>query len=58
MILWAVALVAVAGGLSWWKWARAKPISADASGVGVPNVAPIALAAGDDLRMIVGGVGP
>jgi hypothetical protein len=58
MILWAVALVAVAGGFSWWKWAGVKPISADAGASGVPSVASVALAGGDDLRMMVGGVGP
>jgi Malectin domain len=56
MILWAVALVAVAGGLSWWKWAGAKPISAVSRVGSVPGAAPIALAGGDDMRMIVGAV--
>ena len=54
IVFWAVALVAVAGGLSWWKWAGVKPISAVSRAGSVPGAVPIALAGGDDLRMIVG----
>lgn len=58
ILLWAVALAAAAGGLSWWKWHGVKPTSADSSAGVVPATAPVRLAASDDLRMIVGAVNP
>lgn len=58
MLLWAAAVVVVTGGLCWWKWAGAKPISAYSSAGSVPSVAPVALAGSDQLRLIVGADSP
>ena len=55
-LLWAVALLAVAGGLSWWKWGRVGPVPAD-SVAAVRGAAGVTLPPGEDLRMVVGAVG-
>jgi hypothetical protein len=58
MIPCALALVVIVGGLSWWKWAGARRISAESRVTAVPGASPAALAGGDDLRMTVGAVNP
>src|SRR5579883_721381 len=55
-MLWVAALVAVAGGLSWWKWGGVKPISADSGAEAASRLAAVAPAGGEDLRISVGGV--
>lgn len=57
-ILWALTLLALGGGLSWWRWAGIQPISADSSKGAAAGAVRVALPTGDDLRMIVGGINP
>ncbi len=57
-LLWAVALLAVAGGLSWWKWGRVGAVPAYAGADVVRGVAAVTPPHGEDLRMIVGAVSP
>jgi|SRR5579871_600065 len=57
MVPWALAVLAVAGTLSWSKWAGVKPTSAETGAGAVPG-ATGTLFAGDDLRMIVGAANP
>jgi len=53
-----IAVLAMAGALSWWRWSVVKPISADARSNPLRGAAPSAIIAGGDLRMIVGSNNP
>jgi hypothetical protein len=58
MMIFAVALVVIAGGLFWWKSTGAKSIPAESRATAVAGASPVALPSGDDLRMTVGAVSP
>jgi hypothetical protein len=58
MIFGALALVLVGGSVSWWKWNNVRPIEANSSAGSVSRVLPVNPAAGDDLRILVGGMSP
>uniref|UniRef100_Q01NB6 Malectin domain-containing protein n=1 Tax=Solibacter usitatus (strain Ellin6076) TaxID=234267 RepID=Q01NB6_SOLUE len=58
VVPWVVAFIAIAGGLSWAKWAGVKPTSAESSAGVVPGIVSATLPADDDLRIIVGAVNP
>jgi hypothetical protein len=58
IIACAAAVVVLLGAFSWWRWSVAKLISADAKSNLVSGGVPIAPAAGEDLRIVVGSSNP
>ena len=54
----AMAVLVVGGALSWWRWGRVRPASADARSSPLSGVVPNAPAGGEDLRMIAGSTSP
>lgn len=57
VIAGAAVVVVLLSALSWWRWGIATPISADAKSNSVRGV-PIATAAGEDVRIVVGSGDP
>src|SRR5579883_1904835 len=58
MVPWAVAFLALAGGLLWSKWGGGKEASAESISGAVPGAAPVTAPVGDDLRIVMGAGSP